>query len=62
MLRAEDIDWPMHRLYYSQQKLQSKGKGNACLVIGPTLEAVLRQLPTEGPLFAQLSTLGEKQR
>ncbi len=62
MLQASDIDWPMRRLYYSRQKLQSKGKGNACLVIGPALEAILRQLPIEGPLFPQLSTLGEKQR
>jgi hypothetical protein len=32
------------------------------LVIGPALEAILRQLPIEGPLFPQLSRLGEKQR
>ena len=62
MLQAEDIDWTMRRLYYSRQKLQSKGKGNACLAIGPALESVLRQLPAAGPLFPQLSTLGEKQR
>lgn len=62
MLQAEDIDWPMRRLYYSRQKLQSRGQGNACLVIGPALETVLRQLPSQGPLFPQLNTLGEKQR
>jgi len=62
MLEAEDCDWQMRRLYYSRQKLQSKGKGNACLVIGTALEAILRELPTEGPLFPQLSKLGERQR
>lgn len=61
-LQTDDIDWAARRLYYSRQKLLSKGKGNACLVIGSALEAVLRQLPNEGPLFPQLSQLGEKQR
>jgi len=61
-LRAEDIDWTTRRLYYSRQKLKSSGQGNACLVIGETLELVLKQLPSEGPLFPHLCELKESKR
>lgn len=61
-LQASDIDWHTRRLSYSRQKLTSKGLGNACLVIGASLESVLRQLPVEGPLFPHLFTLEENIR
>ena len=61
-LRAENIDWNTRRLFYSRQKLKSTGQGNACLVIGEALELVLKQLPSEGPLFPHLHTLKESKR
>ncbi len=61
-LRAEDVDWTKRRLYYARQKLKAKGQCNACLAIGTALEAVLRQLPSEGPLFPHLCTLQESRR
>jgi integrase len=61
-LQAEDINWGTRRLYYERQKLRSKGQGNACLVIGKALEALLLQLPKEGPLFPHLGTLKESKR
>lgn len=61
-MRGEDIDWNTRRLYYARQKLKSKGQGNACLVIGAALEAILRQLPSEGPLFPNICTLKESRR
>jgi len=61
-LCAEDVDWKARRLYYARQKLKARGQGNACLVIGPALEAVLKELPSEGPLFPHLRTLKEGRR
>lgn len=61
-LRAEDIDWNTRRLFYARQKLKSSGQGNACLVIGEALESVLKQLPSEGPLFPHLRELKESKR
>lgn len=61
-LCAEDIDWQTRRLFYARQKLKPKSQGNACLAIGTDLEAVLRQLPSEGPLFPHLRTLQESRR
>jgi integrase len=61
-LSAEDIDWPQRRLYYERVKLETRGQGFACLVIGPALERILRQLPTEGPLFPRLRPMTEGTR
>jgi integrase len=61
-LNAEDIDWSARRLFYSRRKLASKGGGQASLVIGMQLEAVLRQLPYAGPLFPRLGLLSEDER
>ncbi len=57
-----NINWTTRRLFYGRQKLKSKGMGFACLAIGETLEAVLRQLPEKGPLFPHLRTLKEGKR
>lgn len=51
-----------YRLYYERQKLRSRGQGNACLVIGTALQTLLQELPSEGPLFPHLITLGESDR
>lgn len=61
-LTTEDIDWNTRRLYYERQKLRTRGQGQACLVIGPALESVLKQLPSQGPLFPHLRELKESKR
>jgi integrase len=61
-LRAEDIDWTNHRLYYSRKKLANRGGGRAALAIGEGLKAVLQQLPSSGPLFPRIRLLGENER
>jgi integrase len=61
-LKAEDIDWTNHRLYYSRQKLANRGGGRAALAIGDGLKAVLQELPSSGPLFPRLRLLGENMR
>ena len=47
LLRSEQIDWPNRTLSYQRQKTGTW----ACQTIGPRLEAILRELPSTGPLF-----------
>lgn len=61
-LCAEDINWGTRRLYYARQKLKNRRQGSACLAIGQALEDLLKQLPSEGPLFPHLRTLQESRR
>jgi integrase len=61
-LNAEDVNWTTRRLYYSRRKLANKGGGQASLVVGARLEAVLKQLPPSGPLFPRLRLLSEDER
>lgn len=61
MLAAEDIDWQEMTLNYSRQKLQD-GSEPCVISIGPTLAALLRELPDSGPLFPNLRFLGSKER
>jgi integrase len=61
-LDAADVDWGNRRLYYQRQKLESRGQGQACIAIGPRLEVILRQLPSNGPLFPKLHKLSEGTR
>ena len=61
-LKAEDIDWQSRRLYYDRKKLEATEQGNASLVIGQSLESILKQLPLEGPLFPHLCVLKESKR
>jgi integrase len=61
-LNAEDVNWTTHRLYYSRRKLANRGGGLASLVVGPRLEALLKQLPATGPLFPRLRLLSEDER
>lgn len=61
-LTAENIDWSKERIFYSRQKLASRGGGRAALTIGEGMRAVLETLPKEGPLFPRLRLLGENMR
>jgi len=61
-LRGEDIDWQNRRIFYERVKLKSRDQGNACIAIGTKLEAILRQLPSSGPLFPRLATQSEGTR
>ena len=56
------IDWSARRLYYSRRKLTRRSAGQASLVVGARLEAVLKQLPSSGPLFPRLRLLSEDER
>jgi integrase len=51
LLTAENVDWETGTLSYRRQKNGSL----ACLSMGPRLEALLRSLPVEGPLFPRIS-------
>ncbi len=50
-LRAENIDWETRLLSYQRQKTGEW----AYLKIGARLEALLRQLPSKGPLFPRIA-------
>jgi integrase len=49
-------------LTYGRQKLASAGKGQAALVVGEKLGAILDQLPRQGLLFPRLAGQSEKVR
>jgi integrase len=53
-LTADNVDWRERTVAYHRQKLK-KQNAPACLSIGARLEAILRQLPAQGPLFPQIS-------
>jgi integrase len=61
-LTAENIDWQNERLFYSRQKLASRGGGRAALAMGDGMRKVLKELPSVGPLFPRLRLLGENMR
>ena len=51
LLTAANVDWETGTLSYRRQKTGSL----ACLTMGPRLEALLRSLPVNGPLFPHIS-------
>jgi integrase len=60
-LTTEQIDWQEMTLNYWRHKL--KAESEPCVMsIGPTLAALLRELPNSGPLFPTLVLLGSKER
>ena len=61
-LCAEDVDWSTKRLYYSRRKLAHRDGGRAALALGESLSAILRELPSAGPLFPRLRLLSEDER
>ena len=57
-LTAENVDWKERKLAFQRKKT-----GEWChLSIGSRLEAILRQLPNRGPLFARISQLPDRWR
>lgn len=50
-LRAEDLDWSTRTLTYFRMKTGEQAQ----MTISRKLESILNHLPTEGPLFPQLS-------
>ncbi len=57
-LTAANIDWNNQLLSYQRQKT-----GELCMLeIGGRLESLLKQLPSEGPLFPKISKLKDKDR
>lgn len=57
-LTAENIDWPSRTLTYFRMKTGEQAQ----MAISKRLEAILNQLPTEGPLFPKLSQTGGNAR
>ncbi len=57
-LTAPDIDWTERTICYRRRKTGVL----ALMTFGPEAEAVLRRLPTAGPLFPRLAQLHEKHR
>jgi len=58
LLQAENIDWSRNTLQYQRRKTGQW----ACIQIGPRLEAVLRKLPSKGPLFPNISQTTDSAR
>jgi integrase len=57
-LTTANIDWKNRLLSYNRQKT-----GELCMLeIGARLEALLRKLPSKGPLFPKISALKDKDR
>jgi len=60
-LTAEHVDWKDMTLSYGRQKLED-GSDPSVIGIGPTLAALLRELPPSGPLFPKLRLESSKER
>jgi len=58
LLQAENIDWKKQTLQYRRRKTGEW----ACLQIGPRLAALLKNLPTSGPLFPTISATRDSAR
>jgi integrase len=57
-LTAENIDWTTNTLFYSRMKTESQAR----LAVSNQLAAILKQLPTAGPLFPKISRMGSNAR
>lgn len=57
-LTADDIDWNNYTISFNRIKTGS----NSSIAIGSELEALLRKLPNNGPLFPYLATVRESDR
>jgi hypothetical protein len=55
---AEHIDWQTRTITYFRMKTGSRAQ----FAVSKSLERVLQQLPTVGPLFPKLSTFSESDR
>jgi integrase len=56
-LHAEDITWDTQVINFERCKLRWRGVTPPQLRFGPELAAILKTLPTEGPLFPYLSSV-----
>jgi integrase len=61
-LDASDIDWQARRLYYQRQRHRERDGGRVSIAVGSSLAAILRQLPSKGPLFPKIGRLREDRR
>jgi len=61
-LTDANIDWQNRILKYERQKLNGRSLPPACLVIGKGLEVILRQLPSNGPLFPNIIKMDDRSR
>jgi integrase len=57
-LTAESIDWQCNTLTYFRMKTGEQAQ----MAISKSLAAILRQLPTTGPLFAKIAEAGDNAR
>ena len=60
-LTADNIDWSNRVLSYQRAKLKENAPP-ACVAIGPKLEALLKELPTTGPLFPTRAVMNSSER
>jgi integrase len=58
MLTAENIDWPTRSLTYFRMKTGERAQ----LAISKSMEGILEQLPTTGPLFPKIATTSDNAR
>lgn len=61
-LTDANINWQSRVLKYDRQKLNGRSLPPACLVIGKGLEVILRQLPSTGPLFPNITKMDDRSR
>jgi integrase len=61
-LTTDNLDWPHRVLAYGRAKLEGRSLPPARLAIGQGLEAVLKQLPQQGPLFPGLREMDDRAR
>jgi len=61
-LTAEQIDWEEGSIRFKRIKMGKRKAGFVTLTMGPTLEAILEELPQTGLLFPTLAGVGENDR
>lgn len=60
-LTAEHVNWQDRVLIYHRSKLKENAPP-ACVTIGPKLEALLKELPSTGPLFPHIAAIHSRHR
>jgi integrase len=61
-LHAEDVNWSERTISFERRKLRGRGQKPPIISFGPTVERVLKTLPSTGPLFAYLRSVQAKDR
>jgi len=62
LLTAEQIDQDKGIIRFKRIKVDGRDVGNVNLIMGPTLEEIISALPSSGPLFPTLASVGENDR